>query len=377
MRVRTSMNGNASRAGSVADEAAEWLAILTDASCTNEERQRFVEWLKRSNLHVDEFLRLSALTKQLTRSALWPQHDIQDLIAQATTTQNVTALPDRRDEMRTGSKAAAQGQMGRGDGQALPARAASRHRFAWALAACVIPVLALLTLLIVKFDPLDLTAPTYATSIGELRSITLEDGSVVELNTSSKVRARFTAKTREIQLLRGEAVFKVAKNPNRPFRVSAGSTQIIAVGTEFNVYARQAKTVVTVIEGRVRVTDHPPASRASGSATAVPERDLELTVGEQAVIAPHLPISRIKLADSRQAVSWTERRLIFDDTPLGDAADEFARYNPKLIHIEDPKLRNIKVSGVFNATDPASLVEFVEAYGSVHIQTEPDGWTLY
>jgi transmembrane sensor len=354
MRVRSSTTGNASRGGSVAEEAAEWLATLTDASCTNDERQRFVEWLKCSNLHVDEFLRVSALTKRLTRSELWPQQDIQELIEQAVSSRNViTALPGR-------------------DAEPTP-----RFRMGWALAACLVPIFAVLTLLIVRFDPLGLTGGVYATSIGELRSITLEDGSVVELNTSSKVRARFTPQLREIQLLRGEAVFKVAKNPNRPFRVSAGSTQIIAVGTEFNVYARQAKTVVTVIEGRVRVTDHPPAGRASGSANAVAERDLELTVGEQAVIAPHLPISRIKLADSRQAVSWTERRLIFDDTPLGDAADEFARYNPKLIHIEDPKLRNIKVSGVFNATDPASLVEFVEAYGSVHIQTEPDGWTLY
>jgi transmembrane sensor len=201
----------------------------------------------------------------------------------------------------------------------------------------------------------------------------LEDGSVVELNTNSKVRARFTPQLREIHLLRGEAVFKVAKNPNRPFRVSAGSTQIFAVGTEFNVYARQTQTVVTVIEGRVRVTDHSQETRA----TNLSGRDLELTVGEQAVIAPHQPIARVKLADSRQAVSWTERRLIFEDTPLSEAADEFARYNPKHIRIEDPKLRNLKVSGVFNATDPASLVEFVEAYGSVRIQAEPEGWTLY
>jgi transmembrane sensor len=214
---------------------------------------------------------------------------------------------------------------------------------------------------------LGLTGGTYSTAIGELRSITLEDGSVVELNTSSKVHTRFTPKERKVELLRGEAVFKVAKNPNRPFRVSAGSTQIIAVGTEFNVYARQTQTVVTVIEGRVRVT---------GTENVLSDRDLELTVGEQAVIAPHMPVARVKLADSRQAVSWTERRLIFEDTPLSEAADEFARYNPKHIRIQDPKLRNLKVSGVFSATDPASLVEFVEAYGNVRIQAEPDGWTL-
>jgi transmembrane sensor len=200
----------------------------------------------------------------------------------------------------------------------------------------------------------------------------LEDGSVVELNTNSKVRTHFSPKLREVQLLSGEAAFKVAKNPARPFRVSAGSTQIVAVGTEFNVYARQSKTVVTVIEGRVRVTDLPPSSQV----TADTDRNFELSIGEQAVIAPHMPISRVKLADSRSVMSWTERRLIFEDTPLSEAADEFARYNRKLIRIEDSKLRDLKVTGVFNATDPASLVEFVEAYGSVKVQAEPDGWTL-
>jgi ferric-dicitrate binding protein FerR (iron transport regulator) len=109
------MLGNTTRGGSVADEAAEWLATLTDSACTNEERQRFVEWLKRSNLHVDEFLRLSALTKQLTRSELWPQQNLQDLIAQAVSTHKViTTLP--------GST-----------GKSGPARAALPSRFGWAL----------------------------------------------------------------------------------------------------------------------------------------------------------------------------------------------------------------------------------------------------
>jgi transmembrane sensor len=328
------MLGNTTRGGSVADEAAEWLATLTDGACTNEERQRFVEWLKRSNLHVDEFLRLSALTKQLTRSELWPRQDPQELIAQAVSAPKVvTALPGsaRRDELlpdkQNAARSAGSEQLpGKSAptrtlfGESGPVRAALPSRLGWALAACVIPLVAAITLLIVKLDPLGLTGGTYATAIGELRSITLEDGSVVELNTNSKVRARFTPQLREIQLLRGEAVFKVAKNPNRPFRVSSGSTQIFAVGTEFNVYARRTQTVVTVIEGRVRVTDHSEATRtAATNATALADRDLELTVGEQAVIAPHMPIARIKLADSRQAVSWTERRLIFEDTPLSEA----------------------------------------------------------
>jgi transmembrane sensor len=346
MKVRRSMN-DIQRAPSIAEEAAEWLATVTDDSCTDEERQTFVEWLKRSNLHVDEFLRVSALTQRLTKSDAWPQHDIEDLIAEATAVRDViSALPRS-------------GQPDRSERHML-----QPPRWAWMSAACAL-VLALVAVLL-KYEPVSLTGQTYATSIGELRSLTLEDGSVVELNTNSKLRTHFSAKEREVQLLRGEAVFKVAKNPHRPFRVSTGHTQIVAVGTEFNVYARAAKTVVTVLEGRVRV------SEAAGTAN----HNLELAVNEQAVIAPHLPIARVKLTDSRQVTSWTERRLIFEETRLFEAADEFARYNTRIIHIETPALRDLRVSGVFNATDPASLVQFVEAYGNVSVKEDAEGWTL-
>lgn len=371
MSLRSSITGNVSRGSPISDAAAEWLATLTDASCTESERQHFVEWLKLSNLHVNEFLRISALTQRLTRSKLWPRHEIDELIAQATSAQDVVStLPD------SARRSPLEGDPSVHKPRNERSRPASRFRLGWWITACVVPTVAMLAFLLVKLDPLGWASGTYATSIGELRSITLEDGSVVELNTSSKVRARFSPQLREVQLLSGEAVFKVAKNANRPFRVSAGSTQIVAVGTEFNVYARKSKTVITVIEGRVRVTDRPALSRVSGSAEALTDRNLELGIGEQAVIAPHRPISRVKLADSRQVMSWTERRLIFDDTPLLEAAEEFARYNPKYIRVDDPKLQALRVSGVFNATDPASLVEFVEAYGKVRVQAEADGWIL-
>jgi transmembrane sensor len=84
----------------------------------------------------------------------------------------------------------------------------------------------------------------------------------------------------------------------------------------------------------------------------------------------------VKLADSRQVTSWKERRLIFEDTPLAEAADEFARYSLKTIHIDAPRLRDLRVTGVFNATDPASLVQFVEAYGPVSVREDSEGWTL-
>jgi transmembrane sensor len=371
-----------------ATEAAEWLATLTDPSCTEDERQRFVEWLRRSNLHVDEFLRISSLAKRLTRSKIWPRDQIEALIAQATAPDGNTVAQLPASSRHRGSA----DQTAKRETE-WPVRAIDRtrresvtrtddegahsptQRLRWAAAVAVAALIAAVALAFVRFDPFAWQSDTYTTAIGELRSITLEDGSVVDLNTSSTLRTHFTSKQRTVELLRGEAVFKVAKNPQRPFRVATGSTEIVAVGTQFNVYARDARTVVTVLEGRVRVTDKAPSNRPATTA-ALSNLPLELSPGEQAVIAPHRPIARIKLADATPVTSWTERRLIFEDTPLSAAADEFARYNTRMIRIDDPVLRDLRVTGVFDATDPASLVQFVEAYGNVSVSRHDEGWTL-
>jgi transmembrane sensor len=100
---------------------------------------------------------------------------------------------------------------------------------------------------------LNVRMPVYATTFGEQRSITLDDGSVVDINSHSKIRVRYSATERDVELLEGQALFRVAKNASRPFWVSSATTRVRAVGTEFDVYKRRSGTVVSVIEGRVAV----------------------------------------------------------------------------------------------------------------------------
>ena len=95
--------------------------------------------------------------------------------------------------------------------------------------------------------------PIYATEIGERRSITLADGSTVDLNARSRVRIEFSKKERRVDLLDGQALFQVTKDKNRPFIVSSGDATVRAVGTQFDVYRRTNSTTVTVLEGRVAV----------------------------------------------------------------------------------------------------------------------------
>jgi transmembrane sensor len=337
-------------------EAAQWLVMLSDSECTHEERQEFVAWLRRSNLHVEEFLRISELTQGLTEFAAWPKDSVAEVIERAhvDAVTRITPASERGNDPRN-----------------IPAGDKPRARLA--LAASL--VVGFLVIGVIA-GMLEMVSKTYATNAGEMRSLTLEDGSVVELNTRSKLRAHFTENERRVQLLSGEAIFKVAKNPRRPFRVSAGSTDILAVGTEFNVDAHNSRTVVTVLEGRVQVTSnaHPAATPAGTSSSQ--NGVVELVRGEQAVVAVHHPPVRVALADTNRVTAWTERRLIFDRTTLTDVAAEFARYNDREICIVGDALAARRITGVFNATDQASFIEFLRAHGDVRAREDTRGWVL-
>ena len=155
----------------------------------------------------------------------------------------------------------------------------------------------------------------------------------------------------------------------------SGATDIVAVCTAFNVKASDSRTVVTVLEGRVRVNQRDAAARsAAAAAKAVDE--FELAVGDQLTIAKAQPAIRISLRDTEKVTSWTERRLIFEDTPLSAAAAEFARYSPRSIRIEDPSVAERKINGVFDATDPASLAEFLKGDETLNVRGDAEGWTV-
>src|SRR5205814_1675147 len=141
---------------------------------------------------------------------------------------------------------------------------------------------------------------------GEQRTIQLADGSTVELNARSKVHVHLTDQRRDVTLIEGQALFRVAKDSRRPFVVRAGDAEVRAVGTEFDVYKKQSETVVTVVEGRVETYDE---SDGAGAAAIV------LSAGEQLTVLPH---SRPKptRTDTVVATAWVQKRLMFEETPL-------------------------------------------------------------
>lgn len=192
----------------------------------------------------------------------------------------------------------------------------------------------------------------YLTEVGERSSITLADGSVVQLNTDSLLEVDYAEGRRGLKLLRGQALFEVAHDPDRPFVVQAGGQQITALGTAFDVHVETGETRVTLIEGRIEV------KRVNGTALfPVAPEARKMIAGEQLVALEERPFV-VRRADVEKAVSWREGRVVFSDEPLVEVIEEINRYSTRKVVLGDGDLGAMRVSGVFR---PGSADRFVAA----------------
>lgn len=185
-------------------------------------------------------------------------------------------------------------------------------------------------------------------------------GSTVRLDTGSRVRARFTAGRRDIQLEQGQALFTVAHDATRPFVVRAGEAQVTAIGTVFEVRRLATGADVTLVSGVVEVaapaSGTPPRRLAAGQASTV--RASEISVSP---------------ADLSAATSWTDGRIVFRDTPLRVAVDEINRYLTDKVELGSGAPGTAPVNGVFRTGDRAAFVSAASAQFGLIATPAPDG----
>ena len=193
----------------------------------------------------------------------------------------------------------------------------------------------------------------YASGIGEVRRIALEDGSTVLLNTASEVTVRFTRQQRDIRLVRGEALFEVAHDKSRPFIVQANDTAVRAVGTAFAVRLEAAQVDVTVTEGVVEVADSRAVAGLGAATSASPPGVKRVAAHERLIIArARAPdVKPIAPADAERQLAWREGLVSFDGESLQTAVAEINRHNRRQIVVDDPALGAMPIVGVFRATD--------------------------
>ncbi len=346
----------------IAQEAANWLVTNRDEHDPSQ-KAAFVAWLRANPAHARAYSE-ALRTNSMLYLARPPVPPVEALVAQARAEpKEVVEEPQVQPRVEPAKVS--------NIGDARPAlRAAShspsRRRWLYAAAAAVVPVVILPTLWMRTHHaepPVAREEPgeRFATGHGQQLVQVLKDGSALHLNTDTAVTVRYQASSRGVEIEHGQVVFTVTHDPARPFRVTAGSAQVTAVGTRFDVYLQSEATVVTVVEGKVAVAAVANNSRAP----------LLVAAGEQVrVVRGEVP-AEPTVVDASRSTAWLNRQISFRHEPLSQVVAEFNRYTAKPIQIDSPALGDLPVSGVFNVDDTESMIAFLRSLAGVKVEVTP------
>ena len=338
--------------------AAAWFAMKQAEGWTPERQIEFDAWLKQSTAHRIAFLRVSEAWKRFG-----------DLDAP---TMNCTpgAIPDRGDWVWCSLPQDAERSL---SGErvvvhqnpplevrrtvAFASRALSPRIWRSAAAAVTLAVLAAigLTSWYVAHQ-----STSYRTEVGQIRSVPLEDGSHVTLDTGSRIEVAVRADERRIDLIGGDAYFEVAKDPARPFVVSVERARVVAVGTQFYVERDDNGFIVLVTEGKIRLER--PA-----------ESPQEVSAGSEARLdSSGLRMSHPTDMEVEETLGWRSGYLLFRDTSLVEAVAKFNRYTHKKMLIKDPSIAGIRIGGHFRLEDVQGFLWLLKSGFPINVDERGD-----
>ena len=331
-----------------AAEAARWQELLEQA--TPEQREEFTHWVTRSPTHVREYLLSHCVDAALSRFD--PERKID--VSIGADDSNVVPFSVR-------SSVAVE-----------PAPTSDKRTTFWRTAAAAAAVIVAGVVTLFYVVPRDRTQ-VYETSVGEQRTVSLADGSVVALNSNTRLEVRLQPHERNLRLDHGQAMFTVAHDTQRPFRVAVSGVAIRAVGTKFDVRRVGDQATVAVVEGRVQIEPTEPQLPLRSTASVDLPPLPQLSSGQGITILQGGELTPPSEVDIATVSAWQDRRLIFEERSLADVADDFAAYSrkPRLI-IEGEALRARLYTGTFDADRPESFVKYLERDPSIEIVRSED-----
>jgi transmembrane sensor len=209
----------------------------------------------------------------------------------------------------------------------------------------------------------------YETQLGEQRTLELEDRSRLVLDSRTRLHVRFTDDARVVELVEGRAQFSVSKDPRRPFKVSAGGREVIALGTVFTVERVDREMNVTMFEGRVAVVQTP----SPGTSRPSKDTSIELVAGQALRVDEDGKATMSRGVDLTSAGAWQQGKTIFNDETLATAVQRINRHARARIVIDDAELAGLHVSGVFDTGDVDTFTHAVEATLPVTAEYSEDG----
>jgi transmembrane sensor len=289
--------------------AAEWLARLQDEGLSPDERAEFERWVDSEPAHAVALARVEHAWARAERLRAVP-HDANRSVVW-------------------------------------------RHAGKWANAAVVVAVvIGGVTAYRVHRET------SYATAVGERQTLSIADGSKIHLNTASRLEVDVNERQRTIRLLRGEALFEVARDPARPFIVEVAGTRVRVLGTAFNVRVRDQFVEVAVTEGLVAVGD------------------VQVAAGSSVIVAPG-SLEQVSRDDEgvRRRVSWRHGVIELKGETLAQAVEEFNRYRTRKLVIADPEIAGVRVGGRFQTDEAGKFLSALEAGFHVRAVESEDGRT--
>jgi transmembrane sensor len=367
-------------------QASDWFIEFRSGDIDAAGRREFYDWLRTSPEHMRAYLELAAIWNEgMTLDA---GRVFEDAALAAALLEQDTIAPIRPQHVDTRSKQEDVDSQSNMETEHRVPRVltGTRRVFAWAASVMVTVLAAGYWYAYVR--------NTYMTGVGEQRTLTLNDGSRIELNSETRIQVAYNDGERRINLLDGQALFHVTHDFSRPFIVHTKTTDIRAVGTEFDVYEQVTGTTVSVVEGRVaviasmrmlplpRVGEGLPIGKNGGNftydsggdaVTGAPSAPVGgtqatenggrmfLAAGEQGIIDSRGTLARTANPNIAAVTAWTQHQLVFKGTALRQVAAEFNRYNLRRLVIGDSQLGELKITGTFSSTDPTSFIRFLEA----------------
>jgi transmembrane sensor len=328
-------------------EAARWHARLQAVDCTPQDRIDFDQWRHRDAAHAQAFALAEHTNLQLNRLAAEPR-----LQAMAQTARSA-GVDDEYcgEELDVDQASVTQATIA--TGLASSTLGTPRHRPRWFVPAALAATAAVAALTLhVALDIMDSEPASiaYDAPPDRTRTVTLADGSIVQLDVASRIQVSLRDDQRLVTLQAGRAVFEVAHDRSRPFSVTAGDTRTTALGTRFQVQLDTQQVLVTLTQGSVAIDNAQPGSGAAH------DWHEQLRPGEQLRLDTRTATRQLSVVDTGAVTSWTRGRHLFHGTPLREALDEVNRYAHKKVRLGDPSLADMPVGGNFIAGDSQLVV---------------------
>lgn len=309
---------------SATEKALRWqLRKLDSGRWSNSDEAALAAWLSESAIHREEFAKLEKLTAQMSNPAAYAPGVIT-----ATRAHHATRAPRRRALLYWGSGAMA-----------------------------IAAVIVLFFGLSFWLSPWE---ENFSTAIAEKKSLTLPDGSRVEMDADTRLAFSFNQSRRTVQLLQGKAIFQVTPDKNRPFEVVAAQRMIRVVGTRFEVAQRDSLAQSTALPLQITLQEG-IIELYSRNQQEIYKHILRLQPGQQANWSAAEEFPAVRTISLQSFGAWQQGRLVYQGEPLASVLADLQRAFPVTIELRDPSLARIQFNGTLSSTNLSETLALLQS----------------